>query len=755
MKLYMAAYAAALSMMLSASMALGARTSHRTSDRTITQVVKLLQDMLDKSKADGTAERELFAKHKCYCDNNEAAKKEEIGRLTEEIGLLESKIEELLSDSALLSKEVAQLKADMTANENARSEANNTRSNENADFIALETDLTDAIRMMNDAITTLSDIGADQSLGQAAADHQKFMANYQPATLLKLKTTVKQALLAASAVITKKQASSVQAFLQAPFTGTYTSQSSEVVGILKDMRDTFTANLATARATEAAAVEAHANFISTMIKAHSDMDASYQSKQGTLSTNDSTLSTKRTQLADAERQKGEATTFLEQLLTICTQKAREHQERTTLRTGEEAAIAEAISILNSDAAFETFGTVTATKTGPTAFFQSKSVQKHRHQLQGRDAQRQRAEAMLSKVAGSSKSMLLTKVAAMLAAGNPFATVLAEIEKMIGLLADEERADDEQLSWCTDERTTNNQNLGEKSSQITTLSGEINTLTQAIEAPETGLKAQILADETTLQTNIESQKTETQSRKEDNVAYQASVENLVEAETLLTKAVAVLRAYYSQILGGGSFVALASAPQPAPPPTWTGPYKGQSEHGGGDAISMLEFILQNTQQEEQQAHSAENTAQHAYEDSMQSLTDEEDTLRGNLATLGQSLAQKEEELLGKKADLRTTEEEKASIEAYLLQIKPGCDFITANITDRKANRQTEEAALRNAVTLLEGTPAYQEAVAAAHNETLGDCLSVCAGNEDQAECKACLAHVTVPAYCAGHAGTPGC
>jgi len=711
--------------------------------------------MLDKSKADGETERELFAKHKCYCDDNEASKKQEIESLTEEIGLLESSIEELLSESAVLSKEVAQLDADMTANVNSRGEAQSTRDQENTDFLALETDLTEGIRMMNDAITTLSDIGADQSLGQAAADHQKFMANYQPATLLKLKTTVKQALLAASAVITKKQSSSVQAFLQAPFTGTYTSQSSEVVGILKDMRDTFTSNLANARATEAAAVDAHTSYMDAMVKAHGDMDTSYQSKQGTLSTNDGTLSTKRTQLTDAERQKTEAETFLEQLLAICTEKAREYQQRTTLRTSEEAAIAEAISILNSDAAFETFGTVEATRTGATAFFQSQSVQTHRRGIQGKDAQRERAQALLQKATGSSRSMLLTKIAAMLAADNPFATVLVEIEKMITLLADEERADDEQLSWCNDERNTNTDNLGLKNNQITTLSGEINTLTQAIEAPETGLKAQILADETTLQTNIESQKTETQSRKEDNVAYQASVENLVEAETLLTKAVAVLRAYYSQILGGGSFVALASAPQPAPPPTWTGPYKGQSEHGGGDAISMLEFILQNTQQEEQQAHSAENTAQHAYEDSMQSLTDEEDTLRGNLATLGQSLAQKEEELLGKKADLRTTEEEKASIEAYLLQIKPGCDFITANITDRKANRQTEEGALRNAMTLLKGTPAYLEAVAAAHNETLGDCLSVCAGSEDQAECKACLAHVTVPAYCAGHAGTPGC
>lgn len=43
-----------------------------------------------------------------------------------------------------------------------------------------------------------------------------------------------QALMAASAFVSKKQLSKVDAFLQAPFTGAYTSQAGEVVGILKD-----------------------------------------------------------------------------------------------------------------------------------------------------------------------------------------------------------------------------------------------------------------------------------------------------------------------------------------------------------------------------------------------------------------------------------------------------------------------------------------------------------------------------------------
>merc|ERR1719476_1312285 len=78
-------------------------------------------------------------------------------------------------------------------------------------------------------------------------------------TLLKLQSTVQQALVAASALkIDKDKAAKVQAFLQAPIhTGVYSSQSAEVVGILKDMKDRFNATLEEATTEEAARLKAY------------------------------------------------------------------------------------------------------------------------------------------------------------------------------------------------------------------------------------------------------------------------------------------------------------------------------------------------------------------------------------------------------------------------------------------------------------------------------------------------------------------
>merc|ERR1719440_1504627 len=96
-------------------------------DRTITQVVELLQKMLDKSKAEGDEERKIYAKFKCYCDTSEAEKNDSIKSLTEQISILESKIAEIQGETGELSSEVADLKAKMAENKQAQKDAENLR----------------------------------------------------------------------------------------------------------------------------------------------------------------------------------------------------------------------------------------------------------------------------------------------------------------------------------------------------------------------------------------------------------------------------------------------------------------------------------------------------------------------------------------------------------------------------------------------------------------------------------------------------
>ena len=58
--------------------------------------------------------------------------------------------------------------------------------------------------------------------------------------------------------------------------------------------------------------------------------------------------------------------------------------------------------------------------------------------------------------------------------------------------------------------------------------------------------------------------------------------------------------------------------------------------------------------------------------------------------------------------------------YLKSIEPGCTFIQTNYESRKQNREAEIEAMKKAIELLEGTPAFQAATAAAERESLGKC-----------------------------------
>jgi len=718
-------------------------------DGTITKVVKLLQGMMDKSKAEGDAERKIYAKFKCYCDQSEATKNENIKELTDQIEILGSKIAEVQGDTGELSSECADLKAKIADNEAAQQDATTLRGKENKAFTAEEADLTQAIGQMKSAIETLSAVGADQTKS-TGADNKQFMAGK---SLLSMKAQVQDALSAASALMNADQRKSMTAFVQGPFTGTYTSQSAQVMGIIKSMRDTFKANLADARTTEANALEAYDKFIAIKKAAHTEMSASYKTKQKDLGDNDDELSSQKKQLSEATKEKASDEEFLGKLLPLCSDKAKGYSNRKMLRANEEAAIAEAISILNSDDAFATFGTTDAAKTGATsAFIQLRSVRKH----MSSDAHaRGLVQKILQQAAKETKSSRLGKVLASLQAENPFTTVLDEIDKMLDLSAEEGKSDKEKLDWCNKERTENDASLTQKKKDILSLDKTIDKLDTTINDEKTGLKKQIEDTETSLVQNTESQTTETKERTEDNLNYQQDVKNLQAASGILTKGLKVLKVYYDDLAKKLANGEALMQEDPDAPEAWKGDgaYAGQSNQGG-DVIKMLEFILDETGKEETQAHADEEKAQADYEDSMTKLKSEEAAAEKSLANLQETLAAKEKELLEAGEDLKTTTADKESIESYLGKIKPGCDFMTTNFAQREKNRATETAALKKAIGLIKATPAYKTAVTAATNESYGDC-KMCVDDSAHVDCKSCMADVTVPAYCAGHKGTKGC
>jgi len=171
--------------------------------------------------------------------------------------------------------------------------------------------------------------------------------------------------------------------------------------------------------------------------------------------------------------------------------------------------------------------------------------------------------------------------------------------------------------------------------------------------------------------------------------------------------------------------------------------------------MLQHILKETRREETAAHREEEQAQADYEDSMTDLKKLQARKEKSLGSLQDKLAQAEEDRLQAEEDLTAPTKDKDAVKDYLAKIKPGCDFITDNFSERVASRKTEKSGLNKAKSTLKTSPAYKEAVVEATEESYGKCKKPCVEDVNDVTCKACMADVTIPAYCAGHKGTKGC
>merc|ERR1719387_2028199 len=307
--------------------------------------------------------------------------------------------------------EAANLVANIAANEKAQGEATTTRGKEQTAFEKEEEDLVKGIEQLDQGIDILAAVGADQTvsgdsdsellMAKDATDAAKAMFMSKKSVVKKLDDHMKVALRAASVFLDDRQRSQMASFLQGP-TANYNAQSGEIVGVLKNMNDTFTANLANARQVEAKALADFTAMKKVLDEEYDEASDLFEKRKKEIGETAELISRTTSEMNTAEERLADDQEFLASLTDRCAKKKAQFEKRNMLRSQEEAAIAEAIAVLNSDAAFETFGKVSATSTGATGFIQiSKS--------QNEDAQKVRATAAAA-LAKSSKKLHSVRLA---------------------------------------------------------------------------------------------------------------------------------------------------------------------------------------------------------------------------------------------------------------------------------------------------------------------------------------------------------
>merc|ERR1719454_1845495 len=134
----------------------------------------------------------------------------------------------------------------------------------------------------------------------------------------------------------------------------YAPQSGQIVGILKQMKDTMEKDLADAVATEEAAVKDFDSLIAAREKQINALQKEIEDKTARVGDSGVKLSEMKEDLEDTTESLAEDKQFLAELEKSCGTKEAEWAARCKTRTEELLAIAETIKILNDDDALELF-----------------------------------------------------------------------------------------------------------------------------------------------------------------------------------------------------------------------------------------------------------------------------------------------------------------------------------------------------------------------------------------------------------------
>jgi len=673
--------------MLVAAQAASMHNANEVNDaknRPVTKVINLLKDMQAQLQKDQTEDEEVYEKVACWCTTNDKEKTQAIADAEARITDLTSTIEVKTAQSSRLNTEIKNLAAEIASNEEALAKATSLRQKELAEFNAEEKDLLQSIGALKSAVTVL---GKHNSFAQVPSEQ---LINV--AVMIQHQFRIHADLLKSIATPTQRKA--VAAFVQSPSDyfdaeptlvqlqkESYAPQSGAIFGILKQMKETFETNLSSSQKEEMAAQAMYEDVKAAKEAEIAAGNEQKDTKTQELADTDSALAQAKQDLEDTRNSLSADQTFLMNLKETCQMTDQEWEERQKARQEEIVACGEALAILDSDDAHDTF-----TKT--FNFVQLDAYMT----VENKDAvKRDQAASVLTNAARKFNNPKLSTLATSVRL-DAFTKVIAAIDEMITALTKEKADEIKQKDFCTENLNQNERaqelkarDISELESKIATLTSQLDELTKSIEQ----LEAEIAEAQTQL-------KRAGEDRELENQDFQGTITDQRETQKLLKSALDVLAGVFAKK------ALLQLKQEPAGPPPPSGFKKYEKSSGSGGVMGMLEQIIGEAKQLEADAIKAEADGQKAYEsfvkDSNKSITEKTRDITNKSAEKAQAEADKVATEEGKEAAMN---EQQQNMNENA-DLHKSCDFTMKNFDIRQEARDQEVEALRQAKAILSGS-----------------------------------------------------
>merc|ERR1712136_436780 len=517
--------------------------------------------------------------------------------------------------------------------------------------------------------------------------------------------------------VSEDDRSTLLSFLSGGVRQGYAPQSGEIIGILKQLKDSMSADLAAAQKAEAERKADHAALVAAKEKEVASLTATIETKltrQGDLGVE---LGSLKSDLAETKNSLAADQALAAKLGLSCGSQSSEWEERQKSRAEELVAIHDTIKLLNDDDALELFK---ATLPNPSLM----QVQQGTTVL----AKRALDELRRSPRAPKSSAYNLNLIALALSGRSvDFSKVISMIEEMVGLLKAEQVEDDDKKAYCVqsfdkteDEAKVLAHQIAGHKDTVEDLEEQLSNTDERIEVVQKSISE--------LDASVAKATAIRQTQHSEFVTLTA---NNAAATQLLKLAINRLNKFYAPKLhkaapkaelsaddhiyvnmGGeittaapkgiaGTNVARVQLLQ-ADPVSEPFSSKYQKNHEGfSGVVSLIGSLVADLAKESQAAKVEEDHSQQEYEafmaESAASRAEkvkEVEELQNTKASLSASLTQTKEELASAVASAAET----AKVISSLHQ---SCDWLLQNFDTRKTARAGEVEALNNAKAVLAG------------------------------------------------------
>jgi len=673
-------------------------------DSPVDRVITLLKDLQSQVQQEGSQEAAVYDAFACFCKNKDEAKTSSIDTRESESTRLSASLKELTATRAQLMAEIQQAESDLAMHEASLAKATDLRNKERAVYEETHLDCSNAVSGLADAISAIQ--GSKAGLTQMKTQVNKVLLLADAASMQSARTAQVTGLL--------------QQIPEVP-ENDYDFHSGGILKLLEELKtewDQKKTKLENEEQASADAFNAAAEAKRGEIQAAKDLidtdNTRLAETNSDISDDDKDLTEETALLADDQ-------TYLKDLTEQCERKAREWDQRSSMRKDELAALGKALEIIEGTVLDnEGGGADRYTKKRPAAsaltqqevdtgsddysdvvFVQTRESREVRKQTQV-DPRRNKVITLL-KLKGQKLSSSALSVLAMQLAADPFAKVKTLVQKLIERLVREKTDEATHKGWCDTEIAKANHDRDYRHGDVESLSANIKVL----EARKAKL-TQTAADLRTSINDLNDAYTEaTNLRTDDKAANKATLESASEGYEALKNAIQVLEDFYRKAARAKTSLLETSAE--ASPVNqdmagegtggFAGSYKGNQAKAGG-IMGMLETIKSDFERTIKETTSSEEQAHRDY------VKFERET-KASIRSQERGLEQTENDLQTTSSDLvndlNNLKENQSLLDGSLRTLetlRPACVDTGMTWDEKVARREAEIEALKDALCVLD-------------------------------------------------------